>query len=158
MAKAIRGYCDHCGHCGCYASKDSNPKWSPGIGGFALVRGLQHPDRDIPICTHIRGRFHRDSGINWQQGFYDFWVRISFPSGDDPIDVEAYVTERGIQKSDEDASCPFFELGSPNKCLLWGRPQLPLSCRNNPQNLTEEKDMEKWTEDHPPCKYYWVDV
>lgn len=162
MAKQVQGSCNRCGHCGCYEGAGGPAKWYPGIGGSKMAWGRRHSGQDLDVCALIRTAFMGKFGNAWD-GEYDVEVDIRIVGGGPPIDVTCYVTTSGIQTSSTDRSCPFFELGNPNLCKLWGRNQLPPSCANFPQNLDDEAAV-KWEVNHPHtsagglCGYYWVEV
>ena len=167
MAKQVQGSCNRCGHCGCYAGAGGHDKWYPGIGGSHMEYGAMYPDRDTDICALIRAAFMATEGRKWDKD-YDQTISIRIAGGGPPLDVDCYITQRGIQKSASDASCPFFALGTPNECILWGRAQLPPSCANYPQTFqylpNGEGLIAKWEANHPHtgsgglCGYYWIDV
>ena len=163
MAKEIRGSCNRCGHCGCYEGAGGDPRWYPGIGGSKTLWGKMYPDRDMDICQLIRTAFLATEGREWDKD-YGETIRIRIVGNGSRINVDCHITTRGIQKSATDASCPFFALGIPNVCELWGRPQLPPSCANNPQSFTDESQIAAWELNHQHtsqgglCGYWWTDV
>lgn len=108
MAKQVQGSCNRCGHCGCYEGAGGPAKWYPGIGGSKMGWGRQHPGQDLDICALIRTAFLAKFGSEWVNE-YGFVVTIQIVGGGPLITVNCYVTERGIQASATDASCPFFE-------------------------------------------------
>lgn len=120
--------------------------------------GRQHPESELEICTLIKAAYQKKFGVAWRQGDYDFEVDIQIVDDDSTVNATCYVTKDGIQKSATDRSCPFFQLGKPNKCTLWGRDQWPDACRNTPY-FTAESTIVAWEVNHGhECGYYWTDV
>lgn len=163
MAKEIQGECNRCGHCGCNAAAGGDPRFYPGIAGSQMSWGKMNPGRDMDICALIRTAFTAKFGGTWDED-YGFEVDISIVGGGPPVDVTCYVTRDGIQKSAVDASCPFWQAGTPNECLIWEREQWPAACRNTPY-FTDEADIAAWELNHPhvddddtTCGFWWADV
>ena len=156
MAKQVQGSCNRCGHCGCYAFPDlSNDHWCPGIPTAVLDWYLMYPDPAVQkFAAYMINRTGYVKG-------YVGGGRFTIP-GTGRIDY--YIDADGIHKSDTDRSCPFFELGTPNVCLIFTEDWLPTPCANNPQTFTDEGMIGKWEVNHPhtgsggTCGYYWIDV
>jgi len=62
----------------------------------------------------------------------------------------------GVCTSETDKSCPFFDKEN-HLCKIWDTDYLPNYCKITPQNLTDEEKIEKWSNNHPSCGFYWVD-
>lgn len=149
------GACIYCGHCGCYAGAGGPAKWYPGIGGSKMKWGKRYPAEDLEICSLIRDAFLVKFSYEWDDD-YDFDVTIRIVGGGAPLDVDCHVTEKGIQKSASDSSCPFFVVGAPNECIIWNRsPFFPPSCANNPQTFTDLEQITRWGINHPTCGWTW---
>lgn len=152
------GSCNGCGHCGCFEGAGGPAKWYPGVGVWAMKWGRMYPGRDLDICQLIRTAYLAKYGYEWDHDFNSN-VTIRIVGGGAPINVDCYITERGIQKSATDASCPFFQ----TSCVLYGRTQLPPSCANAPQLITDPYFIANWEINHPHtsqgglCGYYWTD-
>ena len=166
MGKEVQGECNRCGHCGCYAGAGGPAKWYPGIGAGTM--NMQYhdsrPQLGSPILYQlIAAEFEVQYDRPWESTDTEFALpgfRIS--GGGPPIIKDIYVSTKGIHISATDFSCPWFQLGNPNECLLWGRDPLPQSCAIYPQTFHMFPDGEdriaKWEVNHPPCGYYWIDV
>jgi hypothetical protein len=128
-----------------------------------MAWGKRYPVQDLDICVLIRTAFMAKYGHEWNNE-YGGDVIMRIVGGGPPLNIECYIGEKGIQKSASDTSCPFFQLGTPNECVIWGRAQLPPSCANFPQSFTNEAQMIAWEINHPHtsqgglCGYYWIDV
>jgi hypothetical protein len=156
MAKQVQGSCNKCGHCGCYASPGGeNEHWCPGIPTSILDWYLNHPDDQInKFAQYMVDRIGYTKGMRGGG-------RFTIP-GIGRIDY--WIADGGIQKSETDTSCPFFQLGTPNECIIFDEVYLHPSCRNNPQSFTDEGMVAAWEVNHPHtsqgglCGYYWIDV
>jgi hypothetical protein len=156
------GSCNRCGHCGCYEHAGEPEEWYPGIGGYALPWYKQHPSEGLALCQLLNAKFVQQSGRDWD---HDYGVSLSVQV-QGIGNITCYISRRGIQKSATDASCPFFRLGSPNECLLWGRPQLPPHCLHFPDNMGDDWNdsyAARWSIEHPhtsqggPCGFLWTE-
>lgn len=157
------GSCNRCGHCGC-TSINSNPRedWAPGIANCHFEWGWQHSSEEQNLITLIKS----GKAGGWQHGDVDYSVTIKIVGGGPPINVNAYITKRGIQKSPTDRSCPFFQTGIPNECLLYGRAQMMFSCVDAPDNMGDDWNAQhavQWGVNHPhtsqggTCGYLWTE-
>lgn len=150
MSKEIQGSCNRCGLCGCISSNaDPDLDWAPGIPCGILDHYLWAPDNPEAnkfakyIVTKLGYTYGSRGG-----------KRINIPGLGR---VDFWISDHGIQKSETDRSCPFHKLGNPNECLIWDKEFIHPSCRNTPQKLNEAQAL-RWSEDHPTCGFYWVDV
>lgn len=106
MAKQIQGECNRCGRCGCYERAGGLPKRYPGLGGFLMAWGKQHPEQDLEVCQLIRAAYIKKFHREWNHD-YESDLRIKILGDTGAINVDLYIGKRGIQKSPDDASCPF---------------------------------------------------
>jgi hypothetical protein len=167
MAKQIQGSCNRCGHCGCYEGAGGPAKWYPGIGaGSIRMRYYEdHPQIQPILFQLIKDEFAVQYDRAWEYTDTEFSLTAFEITGGGPkITADLYVSRRGIHVSATNFSCPWFQLGTPNICRLWGRTQLPPACANNPQAFqylpNGETMIAAWEINHPnpPCGYSWIDV
>jgi len=134
-----------CGLCGCY-DPDGTNKWCPGLNFSLFDWGRQHPEQEEKIITEIK------KAINWKRGNCNIYGKVDLKGIGK---VEFFLSSKGLQVSENDKSCPFFEKDT-HKCKLWGTEWLPTICKITPQNLTGENQIKKWLEDHPYCGFSWI--
>ena len=171
MAKEVQGDCDYCGHCGCYVGAGGPARFYPGIGvGTMRMRYSEIHPVILPILYQlIKDEFAVQYSRPWEYSDKEFALtNFQIKGGGPTITVDLYVSEKGIHVSPSDFSCPWFQLGTPNECLLWGRSQLPPACANLPQMFQYmpggEGLIAAWEANHPHtsqgglCGYYWIDV
>lgn len=158
-----KGSCIRCGHCGCDStSSNLDGDWAPGIPNCQFEWGWQHPSEELDLIILIKN----DKPSSWQHGDKDYSVTINIAANGGPsINVSAYITKLGIQKSLTDRSCPLFQKGTPNECLLYGRSQMPFSCANAPDKMGDVWNAQhaaQWGVNHPhtsqsgTCGYLWT--
>ena len=156
MAKQVQGSCNRCGHCGCGVLPDkSNEEWCPGIPVAIIDWYLMHPDPETrKFAAFIIDRMGYTKGDRGE-------FRINVPGIGI---VRFWLSDEGVQVSETDRSCPFFALGTPNSCQLWGTEYLPLMCATLPQDFVDERHIAQFEQVHPhtsqggTCGYYWIDV
>ncbi len=144
------GACNHCGHCGCDMTAGGDSKYYPGISGGKMDFYRQHVSIQPILFQLLKDEFAVQYERPWERGDVEFsLVDFKISGGGPPIEVDVYVSPKGVHKTSTDFSCPFFDTAPPKDCLLWNRQQLPPSCRNYPQFLTNPEAITAWGEEHP---------
>lgn len=143
MAKVIQGSCTKCGLCGCWDRPEANGKeWCEGLPEHAFAWYKQHPDQEERVFVLLRKVVEKERQTVAVPGIGVF----SF----------VYRSSVGVCTSETDKSCPFLDQVTMN-CRVWGTSYLPVVCATTPQNLVDEKQIDRWIKDHPQCGFYWVD-
>jgi len=148
MVLNIKGACNWCGLCGCYDTGEQNLEfnWFPAIRNYLFDWYRQHPESSEPLITLIKKE------INWVRGMSNIFGEVVI------LDVgliKFYLSEKGLQVSPTDRSCPFFDKQT-HRCKLWNSTYLLSICKNSPQqNIKKEKEINQWSKDHPECGFYW---
>ncbi len=138
MAKKIKGSCNRCGSCCGYGGY---PKC---VTPYSLWKwDKQHPELGLPLIKAIKLKTGKNS------------VNVSNTITISGVGTTSfYLSKDGLQTSETDKTCPFYDRVG-KACRIWDTQYIRPICKNMPQGLIIDSQIDKWLKDHPKCGFYW---
>jgi len=141
MSKVLKGSCNWCGSCCGYGTY---PKCAFPYAWWKWDK--MHPDEGRTIVKAVKAKIGENANVSGKINIKGVG-QITF-----------YLSEEGLQTSETDKTCPFFDQTT-HACKIWNTRYIPDICKvpekSVPQTITDEQKREKWKQDHPNCGFYW---